>query len=300
MKKPMYNQLTIDTQDKFINCIRCVLPNLRPGKLTKIKDYSHQVVIETDQYFYKVYEDPIETGTFTLEIRKHLAKIYNDLNIHWKIYHFIKDGYIYTIEQRQILPVCTQSISCIELLKRYKKIHDQLEKALRLDYITIQLKEEWHGLENLYKVKLLRDCMNKPDDYGIGPNNEIVLLDDADWILVLIDKEGNTLSYKDLWQKVLTPIGYLTFAQNKENLYKRFTCLDENSSSFYLFDDKELENKCNKLKFLRQAVLEENVKLLNGNCINENAFIYETEFFNTQNKLNNNTISSLMLEDKTI
>lgn len=277
----MNNELMLNSEDKFINAINIVIPELRPGKLTKIKNYEHQVVIEADDFYYKVYEDKKDIGAYRLEIRKRLAKIYNSYGIHWTVLSFEKNGMIYTIEQREKLPVCGKEIHCKDLLLGWKKTLDILEKELRFKSITSQIKENYKGLENLKSIKLIRECINKPDDYAYGHNGEIVLLDDADWFITFVDQNGERIYCKDFKIDVITTIGETTLALNVRELTDRFIQKEENTASYFFFKyTKKETDAIYKLMNYRDKMLDDNTKLLSGIDLPNKLFKYQEDYVN--------------------
>lgn len=277
----MTSELTVKNEDKFINAINFAIPELRPTKMTKIKNYEHQVVIEADDFYYKVYEDKKDIGVYRLEIRKKLAKIYESYGIHWVILSFEKDGMIYTVEQREKLPVCGNEISCKDLLIGWKKTLDLLEKDLRFEYMTLQIKEEYPELEKLKSIKLIRECINKPNDYAYGHNGEIILLDDADWFLTFIDEKGERIYCRDFKLDVMTTVGELTLALNVKELTDRFIHKDENTANYFLFKySQDEKNAVHKLINYRDKMLDDNTKLLAGIDLPEQLFKYQEEYVN--------------------
>lgn len=271
--------LTNDSEDKFITAINTVIPELRPTKMTKIKNYEYQVVIETDDYFYKVYEDKEDIGTYRLEIRQKLAKIYQSYGIHWLIYSFKKDGFIYTVEQRQKLEVCDHDIECKKLLLGWKKTLDLLEKELRFESIRNEIVDNCEQFSNVNKVKLIRDCINKPEDYAYGPNNEIILLDDADWFITLVDEFGNRINSRSFQLDVTTTAGTLTLALSVKELTDRFIYQDLSSADYFLFKYTSKEkNFMHKLVNYHDKMLEDNTKLFCGIDLTEDHFKYQSEY----------------------
>lgn len=277
----MVNELSTRNEDKFINVINLAIPELRPNKMTKIKNYEHQVVIESDNYYYKVYEDKKDVGVYKLEIRKRLAKIYNSYGIHWVIISFEKDGMIYTVEQREKLTVCGNEITCKNLLLGWKKTLDILEKELRFDNITNQIKENYKTLTNLKEIKLIRECINKPNDYAYGPNGEIILLDDSDWFITLIDENGEKIYYRNFKLDVITTVGELTLSLNVKELFDIFVENDENTASYFLFKRTNEEKKViNKLINYRDKMIDDNIKLLSGIDLPNESFKYQDDYIN--------------------
>lgn len=180
------------TFNKFINSI-IQLDESDPSHWTKWKNYANQVVIEAPNYYYKLYQNDIQAGEFYCEIREALSQIYKEeFGVHWEIITIKENNSYYQIEQREKLQVCTpELISFEDLLIDWSHTLKKLEKKLGLHIVTLQLKEY---INNLNELKLIRDCINKHEDYGFK-NGHVILLDDADWFIALTDKDNNWISH---------------------------------------------------------------------------------------------------------
>jgi len=178
--------------DRFIDLLKQLDNNTSPDLWVKWKNYSHQVVIETPSYYYKIYQEDPKSGQFIIKVRNELAKIYSEqYGIHWRIITQESNGYIYQIEQREKLQLCSEEIMTFdELFLNWYKTLEILEKALFLDKLHEQLV---YKLPELARLKLIRDCSNKFADYAIK-DNHVILLDDADWFIGMVDKNGQWLS----------------------------------------------------------------------------------------------------------
>lgn len=259
----LYNKLIkVETTDKFLDLIKII--EVSNNKFIKLKENSHQAVIETDTYIYKIYEDDFFTGKFNLYIREILSEIYFSYNIHWKIINFIRNNKIYTIEQRQKLEVCTKELSCNELLYGWNKTLKILEKKLQLPYIFEQLNNNLYLThKNVITLKLLRECINKPEDYAFGPNNEIILLDDADWFLGLIDNNYNLTNLKSIYSEVLTKKGMLLFAPMEKKETHLFKNQNELYTKFFIYDDSlKLKESIYEFSSYENKMLNDNLKIL--------------------------------------
>lgn len=172
----------------------------------KWKNYANQVVVQTNDYFYKVYNDDLKFGLFLLKIRTELTNIYNSWGIHWQIHSQITDQ-ILTIEQRQKLQVPTMPFN--SLFSLWRNTLNELEKRLKFNNIKVQLKEY---IPQLQSIHLVRDCVNKNDDYAVL-NNHCVLLDDAEFFLAFVDSSNNWISlpfniytvFIDSQEKIIAP-----------------------------------------------------------------------------------------------
>lgn len=162
-----------------------------------------QLVIKTEDRFFKIYESRI-TEFFDRLIRRKLCEIYNDLGIKWNIKEFVKNNFVYEIEEREILQVCSGEFK--DNLLSYKSILDELESRLHLNILTKQLK---YKFDEFYKIKLLRNCYNKNIDYAYF-NKQVILLDDADFYLGLIDNNLNIIRFNflDLGDYLYIPVDY--------------------------------------------------------------------------------------------
>lgn len=162
-----------------------------------------QVVIKSGDIFYKIYET-MKEDFFKRLIRKVLSEIYQDLGIHWIVKEFEKDNFVYEIEEREELPICTGEFG--DNLLSYRNILNELEKRLNISIITKQLKGIF---PTLYKVKLLRDCVNKNIDYAYY-GNQVILLDDSDFYLALIDNNRKIIrfNFNEVGDALYIPIYY--------------------------------------------------------------------------------------------
>lgn len=160
------------------------------GSLIKWKTYDNQVVVRSPNYYYKIYQNDRTAGTFFAKVREKLAEIYReDYGIYWEIRTFEdkETPTYFQIEQREPLEVCTpDKITYEDLFVDWAKTLGKLEKKLHFKELTYQLQEEIEGLK---EVKLVRDCVNKFEDYAFK-NGHVILLDDSDWFLALIDKNN--------------------------------------------------------------------------------------------------------------
>ena len=163
----------------------------------------NQVVIETSNYFYKIYQTKTNDDMFIRYIRHALAKLYQSYGVYWKIVDINQGDFIYQIEQREKLQVCSPDLLTYnELLLNWKVIADQLEQEMRLSYVTDQINE----IDHICQLKLIRDCINKYEDFGIK-NGQVFLLDDSDWFLAPIDENGDWSSLYGKPYPIISVIG---------------------------------------------------------------------------------------------
>lgn len=288
-----------DKRNLFIDIVNSINKDLNPNRMVKIKDYAHQTVIETDKYFYKVYEDEIKTGIYKAEIRKKLAEVYSEYGIHWIVKTFTKGNFIYTVEEREKLKVCGNEISANELFYRYKYTLYDLEKKLRFPAILDQVKQD-NRFNSLYNMKLIRYCINKTDDYAYGPNGEIILLDDAEFFITFVDKNANQIPIGGLAINCLTTAGELILqndnepeSNNKEIITFNINKLNK-STHFFFFtkDENVLQDDLPKLVNKVERMIQDNIKVLSDNCNkNEVRLKYGIEL--------NEEIKSILLKNNT-
>lgn len=189
-------------------------PSACEAGLIKWKSYNNQVVIESDNYFYKVYEEFNNgIGPFNSLVRRFLAEEYRSLGINWKLITFERDGKIFDFEQREKLHVLKpEEMAFDDVLISFSDILERLEKDLEFPSIIAQLRQE-ETFSNLEYLKLARFCVNKHLDYGTY-DGQVVLLDDADWIICPLDIKGNTiLADKNVSLPIVTSYGNFIFTQ---------------------------------------------------------------------------------------
>ena len=158
--------------------------------MVKWKNYHHQVVVESDSHFYKVYEElNFYIGPFCSLIRNALAGVYSSLGINWKIITFEQNGSLYDFEQREKLKVAEiQDGEFEDVLLSCSYLLDEVERILEFDNILEQLKQT-QAFKSVNALKLVRNCVNKYADYAMW-EGQAVLLDDADFYIALVDRNG--------------------------------------------------------------------------------------------------------------
>lgn len=250
--------------DNLLNCINS-LDSSETSSWTKWKSNAdnHQVVIRTNNYYYKVYEVDYQSGLFLCEIREKLGQIYREWGLHWLVKTERRGNALYQIEQRQKLEVASKDkILYKDLLIDWSKTLIELESRLDLPKVKAQLKQK---IPNLYQVKLVRDCVNKFEDYAIAPNGRIVLLDDADWFLALVDKDNNWISSPWTFTQV--------FRSTKEQLFAPIDFFDwdllahagSTVRQWLIFDsavNKDGSQFIAELRSIHDKMLEDNIKCL--------------------------------------
>lgn len=256
------------TFNQFIDLIRKLDNDTSPDIWTKWKNYANQVVIETPHYFYKIYQSDVGVGSFYALIREKLAEIYRDeFHIHWDVKTIYKDDYIYQFEQREKLQVCDESvISFDDLMINWSKTLQLLEDKLILPKIAAQLKDKIPQLDSL---KLVRDCVNKFEDYAITKDGNIVLLDDSDWFIGIIDEDNDWISSQFNAYPILTKEGERLFAPQKYLEKLKYGTLinctgDMMNKWTIIYMNKTTDEKKTILDFCndRERMISENIKVL--------------------------------------
>lgn len=185
---------TLYSIDNIIKDI-CIKDNQDQNTIFKWKSPEHQVVIGTNRYFYKIYEY-LDVKTFESIVRYKLADYYHrKYDFKWEINTITNDinDYKYDIERRSILDSITYDTSSNTeyVINASKDIFIELSRSLELDSILLQAKSYDEEFNRVKSIRLVRFAYPKPNDYAIYKDN-VILLDDADFSLVLIN-ESNTL-----------------------------------------------------------------------------------------------------------
>lgn len=158
----------------------------------KWKNHCNHCVIKTGEYFYKIYACN-KSNLFDIIIRNTLAQLYQDeFNIIWDVITIEKDDNFYQLERRQPLQVLQMDeLHNDDILKSWANILIKLEERLHFSEILHQIQNK-PGFEDVYSIKLVRDNVTSWEDYAII-NGQVILLDDADWFIAMLDKDGNWL-----------------------------------------------------------------------------------------------------------
>ena len=252
------------TFDKFLDLIKQLDNNTSPDLWTKWKNYANQVVIETPNYYFKLYEDDYLCGSFWSLIRSTLAEIYREkFNILWDVNIIKNYGKIYTLEKRQKLTVCNQNyISYVDLLIDWSYTLQELEKRLLLSEICQQLQPYIHGLAGL---KLIRNCINKYADYAITEDKHIILLDDSDWFIAMTDEKGNWLDSKFKGYNIISSLGETVFGPEGYFDRNSITKHEETANKWQIYVENIKTEKIEKLLFdQREQMLKDNISLISN------------------------------------
>lgn len=272
------------TFNQFVDIIKELDNGSSPDLWFKWKNYAHQVVIETPNYYFKIYQDLFSTGEFFAQVREAIGKVYREqYGLLWNTRHIMKDGFIYTIEQREKLQVCNPDIISYEdMFLGWAKTLKLVEKELAFPEIGEQLKDK---IDRLETIKLVRLCVNKYIDYAITKNGEIVLLDDADWFIALVDKDGDWMSSTFNAYEVLTLLGEKVFApQEYYTLKLRVDSVSKPMDKWMIFSKRKdtTKDNINNLISKREQMLTDNIKMLSTEKMlpnNKKLFIDETQLY---------------------
>ncbi len=179
----------------------------------KWKGVHNQVVIGTKDYYYKLYLNNFVEGPFYVAIREALAKVYEQLGITWNVQVHVTDKGIYTIEQRQKLQLTDNKLSFTTVLQKWGEVLIEVENQLALPSVLAQMQVNDDLPLVVDKLKLIRKCGNHYYDYALY-NGHVILLDDADFFLCPIDKEGNIVNPHPVIAEVTVPycVGTMLFA----------------------------------------------------------------------------------------
>lgn len=234
----------------------------------KWKSYDNQVVLQTRNFFFKIYKNDLLCGKFLTILRKELIKIYNRLGIKWDIYIKKLDAY-YQVERREKLNVCNEEFDFKSIIIKWNSIHKELEKKLGLDLILKQLHMRGEFL-NVHELRLVRDCINKPEDYGIKDNN-IVLLDDSDFFIAPVDKNGKWISVQFNSYDIDSIFGDAVFApQDMFDIIKDDDLLEYSSTKvnkWFLFDKYYTNQNSQIMKDLRtkrEEMIADNIEFMSN------------------------------------
>lgn len=269
---------SFNTFNNFLDFVSQLDGDTSPDLWVKWKEYSNQVVIATSEHYYKLYQHDYVSGMFWSQIRDVLGEIYREkFHILWDVYTIQQNNYIYSIEKRQKLTVCEPNrVDFGKLLLKWSTVLQELEKRLYLDVVSMQLQDK---IPELAEIHLIRDCVNKYADYAITENEEIILLDDADWFLAPTDKNGNWLNLKWDAYEVIIDTGTWLFAPEGYYTQSNLRHSNERVNKWQLFKASQSEDKC-ELNFnnIRENMLKTNVKLLSTQTLpKEKILTYDNE-----------------------
>ena len=257
--RDLVNWVNCDSTESntLVNAI-CRLDDSDVNSWVKWKSYQHQIVVQTDEYYYKVYNEDIKHGSFNLAIRRALAELYNSWGIAWNLHTEITDQ-ILTIERRQKLELPTCDFEQTFNLWRSELLI--VEKSLKFDNIGLQLSEQ---LGQRVRLKLVRDCINKNADYAIY-NGHCVLLDDADFFIAIVDADNNWLNLPfNIYQIFIDSQEYILAPHNLFNI-DALANVGELVNKYWIFDSAVSSGDIRlMLNAMRDHSISDNIKYLCG------------------------------------
>ncbi len=244
----------------FVQLVK-TLDNSNSDHWVKWKSMNNHCVIGTENYFYKIYVCG-KINKFDMIIREKLASIYrNFFNIVWDILTIEKDGIYFQLERRQPLQVVSSdNFTNEEILQSWSKILVLLEEELGFNNILQQLKAK-KSFNNVESIKLIRDNVTNAEDYAII-DNQIILLDDADWFIALLDKDNNWIPHQCSLNKIslydedyyFMPIDLMTriskhsdevlniISEHIQEEYDKWFIYDKPTENFDVVDFKQLRH----------------------------------------------------------
>lgn len=123
---------------------------------------------------------------------------------------------------------------------------------------------------NVHELRLVRDCINKPEDYGIKDNN-IVLLDDSDFFIAPVDKNGKWISVQFNSYDIDSIFGDAVFApQDMFDIIKDDDLLEYSSTKvnkWFLFDKYYTNQNSQIMKDLRtkrEEMIADNIEFMSN------------------------------------
>ena len=218
---------------------------------------ANQMVVRTDNYYYKVYAYN-EVDKFNSLIRHAFAQVYQSYGIKWDIITVkTESGYI-DVERREKLETCKEWSD--DILINYSDTLDLVEEKLNFEGIKNEIKKQYKFIN---KLKLVRQCVNRPKDYAIY-DNKIILLDDADWHLVMLDFYNRPIGMSNIFVKVKVFDEYYTFTSLIINPQRVLTIesVYDFRDKFFLFKDLELIKRNASLRQEFHNMIKDNINLL--------------------------------------
>lgn len=199
--KFLKKNLTIDNALSSIAQLEDNADMQTTDSLVKWKSYSHQVVVESGQHFYKIYEVTKNTPMmFDHIVRVAVAQVMQEIGVDWKLATFDRGCDVFDFEQREKLQVTTtQDGEFEDILVSMSNIYSRVQEILGFDSILKQL-QRLPEFEHVKALQLTRSSVNKFDDYAIF-DDQVILLDDADFYITLLDESSHVLDVPYLDRK---------------------------------------------------------------------------------------------------
>lgn len=229
-----------------------------------------QVVFETPDRYYKLYEDGMVDGFFLSQIRECIASVYQMLGVDWKLYTALDPdrGTFCQIESRARLRTVKDSeLPYKELMLNWKRTLELVEDKLSLPRLARQMKAYY---PEITAIKLMRECTNKYADYA-WHGDRIILLDDADFFLAMVGKKYNWLERPAHVYDLLHTSGNVYFAPknffNNVSIQKRIDSVEDNFNRWFIYHPDMCgrpEEEIRQLRSERESMFLNNVRLLAG------------------------------------
>ena len=185
--------LTIDNALSSIASLEDNADIQTSDSLVKWKSYKHQVVVESGQHFYKIYEATKNTPMmFDHIVRVAVSQVMQEIGVDWRLVTFDRGCDVFDFEQRGKFQVATSKDCEFEdILVSMSRIYSRVQEILEFDSILKQLQSK-PEFERVDALQITRCCVNKFDDYAFF-GEQVVLLDDADFYITLLDERGQVL-----------------------------------------------------------------------------------------------------------
>ena len=238
-------------QDTVDSSLISKIATLEPEhvKWKSSEDCASQVVVKDSRYYYKVYKIDRYADWLKMKIIELIGRYYQQvLGIEWNLTSIeLEDSdIVYIVEQRQPLHSIRLSdgLTIDEVLEGFRPILEKIEEQLDLRSIEKRLGTD-------YRLRLIRKCVPKFDDYALY-NNAVVLLDDADFFLVPTDSRGEVCSVETdyyLLDDDLVLVPETTVKMEKAYTWQSFWTLrkiKKNSSVYYSALKKNLIASTNR------------------------------------------------------
>lgn len=239
-----------------------------------------QVVFRDINRFYKIYEIQNNFNDFDSYIRHYLIDEYKKEGLDWNIQRIQckSNNKIYDCETREKLEVVTRDVDFTKVFLDFSRILDKIEKIINTKNILKKVQKAGF-LEEAVELKLIRNCSNKQDDYGIK-NGKYYLLDDADFILVPIDKHGKVVrDDREVYVEIQKGchFGKDKYFDNKNN--EGFTINrihDKSTRGYYVLSFDNVTEINNKVQYARSLLKDERDKMIERNA--ELLFLKNTKY----------------------
>lgn len=252
IRRALERNLTIDNAIDLICQLEDNQNLVNKEALVKWKSYSNQIVVESDNYFYKVYEEGSSgIGPFFSEIRKCLTQAYSEIGMKWDLVTFERSGRIYDIEQRQKLRVASadEDGPFENVYLSASQFLDRAEVLLEFETILGQIKEN-SAFRDVASLKLVRNCVNKYDDYGFY-KGKFVILDDADFFVALVGTDGkpvivdptSTVDIKTSYGEFEFS-SYIDFQRSEADGKRRLPPQNAITHGWYLLKKQKMDDIC--------------------------------------------------------